>query len=226
LFWLFYIFGNVAAVHSLQSLSGRQKRAESPGEDYSTAPDVIYVIQRAGVTNSDFAYVKKFIGLAVHSLTSISPGKANSRLAITIFTALAQHPIDYTNCCRGGRSGLQRKINEVSMYSEVVIRKLDRGDHSDLDPNTIDVGYALRAIRSKYLRRNAAKLKPTLIVLVVNFQAPYASFRLLLDAMDEVKACKEEGAWLVTIIVDPMENRQPRLKIKIATRSHIPDESR
>lgn len=55
-----------------------------------------------------------------------------------------------------------------------------------------------------------SKIKPTLVLLVLNFQTSYMSYHLLDDAVDEIRDMKDTGAYIAAIIVDPKENRQPR----------------
>ena len=61
--------------------------------------------------------------------------------------------------------------------------------------------------KEKYLKDGEAKRKPTVLFFVANFQAQTASFRLLLEAVEDINYCKEHGARVEAIIIDPATGR-------------------
>ena len=59
----------------------------------------------------------------------------------------------------------------------------------------------------KYLSRGEARVRSTLIVFIANY-IEYSSYSQLLDdGVEYIEACKNSGAGLVVIIVDPVPDR-------------------
>lgn len=59
----------------------------------------------------------------------------------------------------------------------------------------------------KYLSRGEARMRSTLIVFIANY-IEYSSYSQLLDdGVEYIEACKNSGAGLVVIIVDPVPDR-------------------
>lgn len=168
--------------------------------------------------------------MSIHTLSVISTGEDSSRVGLAVFTSLTRHAVNFQTCCTRGRPHLQYLVNkEISLDGEFLIREYDRGDHSDVSPDAIDVRNAFKNIRGMvlidfflwkqspnlfltnvsdtYLSQGMAQLKPTLIVFVANFQTPYSSFRLLHDAIEEIEACKAAGGWIMAVLIDPIPNR-------------------
>ena len=60
---------------------------------------------------------------------------------------------------------------------------------------------------------------------MANFQSPYASFRLLLEASEVIEKTKDAGARLATIIVDPVKNRWAFVEIAASSEFFLPKQN-
>ncbi|XP_039254486.2 uncharacterized protein LOC120331465 [Styela clava] len=182
-----------------------------PGEDFSAHPDVIYVVQRSGVSDQDFGYVQKFIGQGVQAMSLVGSKINESRVGVDIVTDNALNFVNFETCCQTDRTHLLMKIDrEMTMYNQTRMQQFPIADHIVVSPHPIDFVRPLQFIRGQYLKGGLARKKPTLLILVFNFQSPYMSYRLLDSAVDEIRACKDAGAHVVSIVIDSEPNRQPR----------------
>ena len=94
----------------------------------------------------DLLHVKNFINFGA-GLLELGASSATSRFAVTVFTALYHHPVNFENCCDGGNLPAWNTIDSIDL--EFLDRDQNKSEilHPDLDPLAVDIRYGFRSIR-------------------------------------------------------------------------------
>nr|XP_039254437.1 uncharacterized protein LOC120331426 [Styela clava] len=202
------------AKHEIRQSRTKAPVFTDPQLDLTEYPDVIFLVQRPGITQKEFDIIKMFIKECARAARSIGDKKEKTRFGITTFTALSQHLITFRDCCQSGLGQLDYMVNhKMVLMDEETLRVYDRQNHTDLSSESLDLEYGLLAIREKHISDELLPLyKPTIVFMLINFLSDKMSFNMLNGAVREVKKLKSLGVHVVTIIVDPLQNRQPHFK--------------
>jgi len=94
-------------------------------------------------------HIKNFIYFGVN-LLQFSFMSVGSKFAVSFFTALEYHPVDFENCCQqGGKAGAMHAVNSIDL--EYLDRNRTNAGilHPDLDPMAADIRYGFRSIRGE-----------------------------------------------------------------------------